>query len=1049
MQNKSKLTAFALVFLLLFSLVPSAALAKDYLTNGSFENDLEAWVINGEGAVVSSYDNPEEGKYLTLESSAPVYVTQTASGLSAGAAYTLSADVMGESTNFAVKLEYWNGATYIDAESRTFAVPKAWEKMRFDFTVPDGAAEVKILLRLLEGGGKVLLDHVALMDEGEVPAPPEPKRDDTYTETETAAESIALLTDIGIVQGREDGSFDSAAYLTRAEAVTVILRLLGVEAPADAACTFADVPADHWATAQIAMGVDLGIVNGMSETVFAPEKCVTDTQMIKMLVCALGYDVKAKAQGGYPNGYMAVAHQLELLNGYTVSDVRLPRGDMAILAANSLEAPIFEVLSYGTDNPDYKENKTKNLLNTYLHIGKTEGVVNSNGFINFGGAPRVDAGYVMVDGEKYAAGKTDAVQKIGRKVTAYYRVENDENILLHMRQKKGTEEITLSGGDVLDKSGENAIYYEENGKERSVALDTSCVKVYNFDLVSSIAPTILTDENTSLTLVLAGGACTFLLAEQHTDFLVKNVRPDDNIVSFADGTSLTLDLTDGRKSILLTDKDGGALTLSDLREKDVLSRVSNAGQDVQRFYVSRESVTGTISETTDKELIINGATYEKDKSVAGVYTFAVGDSGTYLLDALGRIAAVTDHAGTDKYGYLVNLGKKGKGLDSTVQIKIFSEDGEMIVPELADKIRFNGKGIDAEDLLLDPIIYANNAAIMQLIRFSVNDEGKLSVLETAKDGTNMSEAEKEALFTYDADLPTAHIVNTEGRIMNAIYYLSPADTVIFTVPSVYTGSNDKEFAVMSKVKHGARYTNMKLYDIKGVVPAAFVIEAAAQTIGGGEKQAIITKLSKGINTEGEAVYNVELWDNHGDKVQTFAEEEFRVAVHEGILTDRTMDTEVMNGTALKSDVPLMTVKPGDIVNYSISAASGELTNMTVIFRAGTPESVERVWVNTSGEASARRKSSATENYYSLLCYYGTAEEVYDFGFSTHVPNDDGNVFHRLFRYYTDNKALLLTGVFDRRTNTFTKGDYAAITEGDSVYIYRENFYTKMMIAYRD
>ncbi len=1032
---KKKWTALLLAFVLLFSVLPAAVSAKDFVVNGSFESGLSGWEENGSGAETVAYGGEGEGVYLKLASENPMYIVQTLSGLSAGGAYTFWADVMGKTNGFAVKLEYWQGEAYVSAETKEIPVTEEWVETKFDFILPENADSVRLFLRLVESGGEVCLDNVSVLPQGEEKMEPEPTQDDAYIETEKAKEAVQLLADLGIVEGRADGNFESASYLTRAEAVTVVLRLLGISATPGMSAPFTDVESDHWANARIATGTKLGIVNGVSETEFAPEMCVTDVQFIKMLVCALGYEVKARALGGYPGGYLAVAGQLGLADGITVKNDRLPRGNMAILAANSLEAPLMEVVEYGTDNPGYAEKEEKTILNTYLHVGKTEGVVNSNGYIAFSGASSVPQGFVAIDGEKYFAGETEAVQKIGRKVTAYFKEIDGEATLLHVRQRKGTEEIVLSGEDVLDKSEGNTLYYERENKEESFVLDGNTVRIFNFDLVTNIANAILTDINTRITAVLEGDTCTFLRVEQHTDYIVKNVRPDENLVTPTGSTPFTVDTSD--RGVTLLDTTGKSMTLSDLKKDDVLSVVAAAGGTPMRVVVSRQSVTGEITEISDKMLTIGESEYTVDASAEGDFTFKVGDSGTYLLDAYGKIAAVTEQTAGAKYAYLVVLGMAGTGLSAKINAKLFTEDGEMKVFPAAERVRVNGTPVDAEKLLEDTRLYSGGAAVRQLIQYGQNAAEELSEIEIARDGTGMTEEAREAVFSYDVIIPKATVVNKTARVINSRYYSSPTDTKIFLVPEVYNGpQDDTSFAVLLNEKHAQKYENLYLYDVRGNVPGAYVTYGAAQTVGGGETPAIVTAVSRGLDADGNTVTFIRATNNSRQAVTLTAEEDFRVGVIDGCMTTETLGTELL---------PTV-LRPGDIVMYSTNAASGALTNMSLVFRGETPLEIERAWTM---EYESQRVPSAIDNYYPIVCSYAEAEEVYDYGYITHVPNNKAEINERIYRYHSDNEGLLLVGVFDRKTGEFTVGKYADIAEGDMVFMHRDNFYMRLMIAYRN
>lgn len=107
------------------------------------------------------------------------------------------------------------------------------------------------------------------------------------SETKETFEAEALsLQSQGLLKGNERG-LDLLKPLTRIEAVTMLLRAIGQE-PAAATIkeTFADVPVTHWGCAAAVKAEELGIVNGVGDNLFAPDKRVTATEFSTMVLRA-------------------------------------------------------------------------------------------------------------------------------------------------------------------------------------------------------------------------------------------------------------------------------------------------------------------------------------------------------------------------------------------------------------------------------------------------------------------------------------------------------------------------------------------------------------------------------------------------------------------------------------------------------------------------------------------------------------------------------------------------------------------------------------------
>lgn len=60
------------------------------------------------------------------------------------------------------------------------------------------------------------------------------------------------------------------------------------------------MPESHWAYSYIASASALGLIYGVSDTLFEPDSDVTLEQCMTMLVRARGYGTEAENLGGYP-----------------------------------------------------------------------------------------------------------------------------------------------------------------------------------------------------------------------------------------------------------------------------------------------------------------------------------------------------------------------------------------------------------------------------------------------------------------------------------------------------------------------------------------------------------------------------------------------------------------------------------------------------------------------------------------------------------------------------------------------------------------------------
>lgn len=157
-----------------------------------------------------------------------------------------------------------------------------------------------------------------------------------YANTETEIQGACdILSDLGIMQGDENGNLGELKNLTRAEFCALVTRIMKEQGIATV--HFSDVPDTHWAVPYIGLMTQKGIVNGFEDGSFRPENNVTFAQAVKILLGILG---KAEENLSYPDGYLLKGAQSGITKGITVSaDAALIREDAARLILNAIYIP--------------------------------------------------------------------------------------------------------------------------------------------------------------------------------------------------------------------------------------------------------------------------------------------------------------------------------------------------------------------------------------------------------------------------------------------------------------------------------------------------------------------------------------------------------------------------------------------------------------------------------------------------------------------------------------------------------------------------------------
>ena len=123
----------------------------------------------------------------------------------------------------------------------------------------------------------------------------------------TYDEAIAVISEIGVVDGYADGSFNPEGGLTRGAAAKIICNMIlgpttAAELHADTA-PFKDVPVSNTFSGYIAYCAKEGIISGYGDGSFRPAAPLSGHAFMKMLLGALGYDSDYE---GYTGGNWSI-----------------------------------------------------------------------------------------------------------------------------------------------------------------------------------------------------------------------------------------------------------------------------------------------------------------------------------------------------------------------------------------------------------------------------------------------------------------------------------------------------------------------------------------------------------------------------------------------------------------------------------------------------------------------------------------------------------------------------------------------------------------------
>ncbi len=148
------------------------------------------------------------------------------------------------------------------------------------------------------------------------------------------------LNELGLFLGTGNG-YELENCLTRAQGVTLLVRMLGMEEVAENNVynnSFTDIP--DWAAGYIGCAFENRLTNGTSETTFSPDETMTDYMFLTLVLRALNYSDKGETPLFGWNDPYALSHELNLIET-DEPDTDFTRADAIAVFWNALDVELY------------------------------------------------------------------------------------------------------------------------------------------------------------------------------------------------------------------------------------------------------------------------------------------------------------------------------------------------------------------------------------------------------------------------------------------------------------------------------------------------------------------------------------------------------------------------------------------------------------------------------------------------------------------------------------------------------------------------------------
>ena len=195
-------------------------------------------------------------------------------------------------------------------------------------------------------------------------------------------DAVSMLTTLGIIEGKPDGSYAPTEGVDRAQMAKMISTIKNNGS--DNGALYENVNSgltdivNHWAKGHINYCYTTGIIAGRGNGIFDPNAGVTGTEAAKMLLVAIGYDPQIEGLVGtdWEINTNALATRLGIYRNFTKDVTQaLNRDDAALLIYNALDVEMIQQYQNGYAL-SYEDHRT--ILSSVYGVIRVEGVVAGN-----------------------------------------------------------------------------------------------------------------------------------------------------------------------------------------------------------------------------------------------------------------------------------------------------------------------------------------------------------------------------------------------------------------------------------------------------------------------------------------------------------------------------------------------------------------------------------------------------------------------------------------------------------------------------------------------
>ena len=659
-------------------------------------------------------------------------------------------------------------------------------------------------------------------------------------------EAVSVLVELGVLAGKDDGSYDPTGIITRGEMAKIICVVLNKGQDPNLGAVNSNTYTDtvgHWAAPYIEYCTTLGIVAGKGDGTFAPNDTVTASEASKMLLVALGYNAQYENMIGanWAVATNVLANKNGLYDGLTLDvSAGLTRDNAAQMMYNALDAKVvaydYSVIPDGDSISAIATAKEtgKTLLEDKFGAVKVTGVVIRNEYGSVDGSAAMDEGQSYVRVTNYGTNEEQQALSSGK----YYVTTSLDQLgkTVDMYVKPGNSSVTTNAtvvGSALTSSVNKVVTYTsysssktiaERAKDDGLKFGTTTennVTTDNATFVVNYSNTVASFKNSN-----GANGVAFVIIDNdddgYVDYALQNFEVFGRVSAYntkEDGT-ITIVAYDPATGYGFYDSDNDDYSDRSVKKDDSAKVVGfeDVAKDdyvfVQeigdKLYVRKaESVEMTPTSTKGHDFIADGTTYKQADTVADVdengsttdlaEAVEIGTAAAIYLDAYDYVVRVTDVESTVKYLYTT---KASTAADLSSQANVVFTDGS--------KATINVSSVNG--------VSGAHASANTIYSYTTNSKGEYRLTSASASNARFDDANINGVVSGDK-----YIVKGNATLT------TDAQNAEGTPVSVYANS-ETIFVVANANNTWSVYTGIaNVPDLKAASVGGFVAELAYNT----------------------------------------------------------------------------------------------------------------------------------------------------------------------------------------------------------------------------